>query len=168
MHKLSNRFNYLRAMEALAAIVLPIIFAMDWRRSAIGVHWPLGIAALVSVSYLLLQGSLYWQLKHRALSQSAPLPAYFGTLFKVLKVSNHVLFGVVGLAFAIQIQTAGWSAQLAWPLGIFLFAVLEHINYYHYQLMYDTSGSVRYVLRNRRLRKAALGVDLKRAVVGTR
>ncbi|MFZ6647876.1 hypothetical protein ACO0LO_19280 [Undibacterium sp. TJN25] len=162
MHKLNSRFNYLRGMEALAAVVLPIIFILDWRKSATGVHWPLGLAALLSVSYLLAQGSLYWQLKHSALSASAPLPNYFGRLFNAFKATNLVLFGGVALGFIVQVVSAGWNTQLAWPLGIFLFAVLEHINYYHYQLMYDTSASVRYVLRNRRLRKAALGVDLNR------
>ncbi|MPQ57782.1 hypothetical protein [Duganella sp. FT27W] len=162
MHKLSNRFNYLRGMEALAAIVLPIIFILDWRKSVTGGHWPLGLSALFSVSYLLLQGALYWQLKHRALSASAPLPRYFDRLFSGFKVSNLMLFCAVALGFITQLASAGWNIQLAWPLGIFLFAVLEHINYYHYQLMYDTFASVRYVLRNRRLRKAALGVDLGR------
>jgi len=162
MHKLNNRFNYLRGMEALAAVVLPIVFVLDWRKSATGVHWPLGLAALLSVSYLLVQGALYWQLKHSALSASASLPGYFGRLFNTFKASNLVLFGGVALGFVVQIMDDGWNAQLAWPFGIFLFAVLEHINYYHYQLMYDTSASVRYVLRNRRLRKAALGVDLNR------
>lgn len=162
MHQLKNRFNYLRGMEALAAIVLPLIFILDWRKPATEVHWPLGLAALFSVSYLLVQGALYWQLKHRSLSASAPLPGYFERLFNTFKASNLVLFGAVALGFAVQIVSDGWHTKLAWPLGIFLFAVLEHINYYYYQLMYDTSASVRYVLRNRRLRKAALGVDLSR------
>lgn len=162
MHKLSNRFNYLRGVEAFAAVALPIIFILDWRKSETGVHWPLGLFALLSVSYLLVQGALYWQLKHRALSASAPLPSYFERLFNAFKTSNFVLFGGVALGFTAQVLCEGWSMRLAWPLGIFLFSVLEHINYYHYQLMYDTSASVRYVLRNRRLRRAALGVDLNR------
>lgn len=162
MHKLNNRFNYLRGMEALAAVVLPVVFILDWRRSVTGVHWPLGLSALVSVSYLLVQGALYWQLKHGALSASAPLPGYFYRLFNAFKASNLVLFAAVAIGFAAKVLDDGWDVQLAWPLGIFLFAVLEHINYYHYQLMYDTSASVRYVLRNRRLRRAALGVDLNR------
>lgn len=58
MHKLNNRFNYLRRMEALAAVVLPIVFILDWRRPATDVHWPLGLGALVSVSYLLVQRRL--------------------------------------------------------------------------------------------------------------
>lgn len=149
-------------MEAFAALALPIIFILTWRTDPKPVHWPLGLAALLSVSYLLLQGALYWHLKHSALSASAPLPRYFQRLFDGFKRSNVALFGCVTLGFAVELVRAGWTMQLAWPLGIFLFAVLEHINYYHYQLMYDTSASVRYVLRNRRLRKAALGVDLAR------
>lgn len=162
MHKLSNRFNYLRGMEALAAVLLPIIFVLDWRKSTAGVRWPLGPSALFSVSYLLVQGALYWQLKHRALAASARLPRYFGRLFSGFKAFNLVLFGGIALGFTLQLMRAGWTIQLAWPLGIFIFAVLEHVNYYHYQLMYDTSSSARFVLRNRRLRKAALRVDLGR------
>ena len=52
--------------------------------------------------------------------------------------------------------------DLWWSCGLLTFAVLEHINYYHYQLMYDTRGAFDYVRRNGRLRKAALGLDLRR------
>lgn len=162
MHKLSNRFSYLRRVEAMFAVLLPLIFVVYWRKSITGVHWPLGLSALFAVSYLLLQGALYWQLKHRALLASARLPRYFGRLFSGFKASNLVLFGAIALGFSVQVMRAGWTIQLAWPLGIFLFAVLEHVNYYHYQLMYDTSSSALFLLRNRRLRKAALGVDLGR------
>jgi len=141
MHKLNNRVNYLRRMEALAAVLLPIIFIVYWRKSITGVDWPLGLSALFSVSYLLAQGAIYWQLKHRALLASARLPRYFGRLFNGFKASNLVLFGAIALGFILQLTRTGWIIQLAWPLGIFMFAVLEHINYYHYQLMYDTSSS---------------------------
>jgi hypothetical protein len=72
-----NRFTYLRRMEALAAVALPIVFILDWRKSESGVHWPLWLSALLSVSYLLVQGALYWQLKQKALWASASLPSYF-------------------------------------------------------------------------------------------
>lgn len=163
MHKLSSRFEYLRRMEALAVVALPLLFVWDWRRTPGSVHWPLGIAALVSVSYLLLQGAIYWHLKHRALTLSTSLPPYFARLFSGFAGSNLVLLAVVGLGFAAHIARTGWSVQLAWPLGIYLFAVLEHINYYHYQLMYDTANAWRYLRQNRRLRRAALGTDLQRA-----
>lgn len=152
-------------MEALAAIVVPLIFIWDWGKSPDVVNWPLGIVALLLQSYLLVQGACYWHLKHRALSQSSRLPDFFGRVFAVFKTSNLLLFALVGLAFVVHVHVAGWSVQLAWPLGIFLFAMIEHINYYHYQLMYDTTNAVRFVVRNRRLRRAALGIDLKRATI---
>jgi len=165
MHKLSNRFNYLRGMEALAAIVIPFVFVWDWAKSPAAVNWPLGIAALLLQSYLLVQGACYWHLKHCALSQSSKLPDFFGRLFSVFRASNLLLFALVALAFGGEVHAAGWSVQLAWPLGIFVFAMIEHINYYHYQLMYDTTSAVQFLVRNRRLRRAALGIDLKRATI---
>jgi hypothetical protein len=162
MHTLNSRFNYLRSVELLAVVALPLLFTWDWSKHPGSVHWPLGIAALFSVCYLLLQGGIYWHLKLRALNQSASLPAYFGKLFRAFRLSSLIVLGVVGVWFAIEMASKGWSMQLAWPLGIYLFAVLEHINYYHYQLMYDTGNAVRYVVRNRRLRRAALGTDLQR------
>ncbi len=164
MQKLSKRFNYLRVSEAALAIVLPAAFTAYWRTSAPGLNWPLAIAALLLVSYLLVQGASYWHLKHRAITKAASLPGFFGPLFGLFKKTNVVLLGVFAAALLLQIRSAGWSASLAWPTGLFAFAVLEHINYYHYQLMYDTSRSMRYVTHNRRLRRAALGTDLKRTL----
>ncbi|HEY0063876.1 MAG TPA: hypothetical protein VGC21_17295 [Telluria sp.] len=162
MHILNNRFNYLRGMEALAAFLLPLMFSWHWNKAPDDVDWPLGYAALFAVSFLLVQGALYWHLKQRALTGDAALPPWFGTVFGAFKVVNLLVFGALGVAFGLKIGRAGWNMTLAWPAGIFGFAVLEHINYYYYQLMYDTSNAVRYVLRNRRLRKAALGIDLQR------
>ena len=163
MHKLANRFTYLRNMEFAAAIIVPILFVWDWGKTPDAVHWPLGIAALVCLSYLLLQGVFYWHLKLAALAGSTPLPRYFARLFGAFRLSNLILLGAVSVAFGIEIGWDGWSIQLAWPLGLFLFAALEHINYYDYQLMYDTANAWRYLARNRRLRRAALGLDLRRA-----
>ena len=68
---------------------------------------------------------------------------------------------IAGVAVFIALAD-GASADLWWSCGVLAFAVLEHINYYHYQLMYDTRGAFDYVRRNGRLRKAALGLDLRR------
>lgn len=57
---------------------------------------------------------------------------------------------------------AATAGNLSWSYGLLTFVMAEHINYYHYQLMYDTSAAFAYLRRNGRLRKAALGLDLKR------
>lgn len=55
------------------------------------------------------------------------------------------------------------NADLGWTPALLAGAVLEQINYFHYQLMYDTRAAVAYLLRHRRLRKAALGIDIARS-----
>ena len=42
------------------------------------------------------------------------------------------------------------------------FAGLEHVNYFHVQLMHDTRADWAYLLRHRRLRRAPLADDLRR------
>jgi hypothetical protein len=40
------------------------------------------------------------------------------------------------------------------------FGILEHINYYHTQLMIDNTSDLSYLLRNRKFKKASLAKDL--------
>ncbi len=162
MKHLANRFKGLRGSEAAIAVILPVLVIIHWRTSTAAVDWPFGISALLLVSYLLIQGAIYWHLKHRALTQATRLPSSFGLALGLLKKSNLILFGLFILALLSRAWTSGWNASLAWPQGLFAFAVLEYINYYHYQLVYDRRGSVRYLLHNRRLRRSALGTDLER------
>ncbi len=63
----------------------------------------------------------------------------------------------------MRVKSGAAVSDIGWSGGLLVFAVLEHINYYSYQLMYDTSEAIDGLWRNRRLRKAALAIDLKRA-----
>ena len=60
---------------------------------------------------------------------------------------------------------AGWSRgwEIVWASLLALFAGLEHINYYHRQLMYDNAQDLQWLLRHRRLRRAHLAEDLAAA-----
>ncbi|MFC9970669.1 hypothetical protein ACFVH6_07175 [Spirillospora sp. NPDC127200] len=106
---------------------------------------------------LLAQGAGYWWAKLRQFStRGAALPG--AGAFAVAGPANVALLAG-GLLFI------GWRAIAApgvesWPgLGFGLFAVLEHVNYFHVQLMYDTADDLRY-LRSRGLRRAHLARDL--------
>ncbi|MDO9355976.1 MAG: hypothetical protein Q7T55_19920, partial [Solirubrobacteraceae bacterium] len=140
------------------------VFCWYWSSVPGQVDWTLGIVALGAVSYLLMQGALYWHLKLRALDDGNTLPVWFGKLFRTFKLSNQCVLAAAGAAFGAQIGIHGWRTTYAWPLGLLAFAMLEHINYYHYQLMYDTGNALQYLVRHRRLRRAALGTDLQRAL----
>ena len=73
--------------------------------------------------------------------------------------------GLIPLVFILQMQFYNWNFDynplLYWALAANLFGVLEHINYYHTQLMIDNWADVKYVFRNKKLKQASLAKDLK-------
>ncbi|RJG15279.1 hypothetical protein [Massilia cavernae] len=162
MHTLSIRLMYLRSREALAAILLPAVIVWTWWDRGGDVAWILRIAALALLAYILVQGTLYWHRKLRSLEDQKPLPPYFHAVFRGFKWSNLVAIAAILITLLSTDRTSLSEADLGWTLGLLAGAVLEHINYYHYQLMYDTRASFGHLLRNGRLRKAALGIDLAR------
>ncbi len=159
---LKQRFIYLRNREALAALVLPPLFVMDWLKSGGEIAWGLRIAGVVLLSGILLQGTLYWHLKMRSTEQRSALPGYFHRLFNGFKWVNAGLICAAVVAVLVSLG-ALTRADLIWCACLMGGALLEQINYFHYQLMYDTRNALGYLKRNKRLRRAALGLDLARA-----
>ncbi len=160
MQALQDRMKYLRRGEAIGAIVLPLVCVFKWSRSDEAVAWDLRGAALILVSFILLQGTLYWHLKMRSLDQRQPLPDYFSSLFRSFQVVNMLAIAAMLVAL---LRTGAGHEDMVWASWLMVLVVLEQINYFHYQLMYDARGAFAWVWRNRRLRKAALALDLARA-----
>lgn len=160
MQTLVDRLRYLRSREALAAVVLPAVIIWRWWANGGEVAWGMRIAALSLLVYILLQGTLYWHLKLRAITGGAALPAYFYQLFRGFKWSNFI--AIVCMVVVLGLRSFS-EADMQWSIGLLLGAVLEQINYYHYQLMYDTRAAFDHLRRHGRLRKAALGIDIARA-----
>jgi hypothetical protein len=162
MQTLISRLQYLRGREALAAAVLPTVISWKWWREGGDIAWGMRIAALSLLVYILVQGTLYWHLKLRSMMGQAALPARFSQVFRGFKWSNLAIGGVL-LVVLLLGQNSLSEADMQWSIGLLLAALLEQINYYHYQLMYDTRAAFDYLRRQGRLRKAALGIDIARA-----
>lgn len=162
MQTLSIRLRYLRSREALAAILLPAVIAWRWWDRGGDIAWSMRITALALLAYILVQGTLYWHLKLRSLETQTPLPSYFPTLFRGFKWSNVIAIGALLLVLLLIDKRSVTEADIGWTVGLLAGAILEHINYYHYQLMYDTRSSISHLRRNG-LRKAALGLDMMRS-----
>jgi hypothetical protein len=162
MQTLSSRMRYLRNAEAFCSVALPAIFYFDWHRSGDPIAWAMRGAPLVLVSYILLQGGFYWHLKLRSVVQRKPLPGYFQPLYRCFKYSNLVGVAAIAAFITAMNDATASTADAWWSYGLLALAVLEQINYYYYQLMYDTRAAFSYLRRNGRLRKAALGLDLER------
>lgn len=160
MQSIPARLKYLRNAETFCAVALPALLCYYWQKSVDAVAWELRMAALMLVSYLLLQGAGYWQLKLKAVRRRQPLPTFFQPLYRCFQYSNVGL--IAGVAAWIATHGAATRDDLLWSGGLLTFVIAEQINYFHYQLMYDTSAAFAYLRRNGRLRKAALGLDLKR------
>lgn len=163
MSRLEKRLRYLRSAEAFFVIGLPLVFIFFWTGKEKNIDWSLRIPALMLISYLLLQGAFYWHLKLASVKRRIGLPTFFHNLFHAFKWSNVLALSAFFIFFIFKIKDEAAVSDIAWSGGLFVFAVLEHINYYSHQLMYDTTEIIDSLRRNRRLRKAALAVDLRRA-----
>lgn len=154
-----KRLRYLRNNEALGGTVLWVVLGLWLKRS--GTSWLPSVAAMGAVSFILVQGIIYWHLKLVAVRKKSPsLPGYFRGLFVFFKWANMVV--IVGAACLVFSQL-GAARGVVWrviPCALLALAVLEHINYYGYQLMHDNRRDWRYLWRNRRLRRSPLALDL--------
>ncbi|MFD1542400.1 hypothetical protein [Nonomuraea guangzhouensis] len=106
---------------------------------------------------LLVEGAGYWSAKLRQIAtRNKSLP---GAGAFVIARTGNVAVLAAGLLFIVWAVVTDPGAG-SWPgLGFGLFAVLEQVNYFHVQLMYDTAADLRY-LRSRGLRRAHLARDL--------
>jgi hypothetical protein len=114
---------------------------------------------------ILIQGQYYWKLKlavlkGRIINQKAALK-----FFRVSKSLNIKLFLLIPFVFLLQLYLTDWSFTnikfLGWAILTNVFGILEHINYYHRQLMYDNSYDLNYLKTYKKLKVAGLNKDLK-------
>lgn len=166
MADLAGRLRYLRNAEAMIAFALPAVLVAVWGKAGQPVAWPLRLGGAALVGSLLLQGALYWHLKLAVVAAGSGLPPWFRRLFTGMRRINIAAFAGFAIVLALAAATGAARADLGWSAALLAFAVLEHVNYYHRQLMYDTGGALRSACRRRGLRPAALGVDLRRAQAG--
>lgn len=161
---LLERLRYLRSREALATAVLPALVVWSWWNKGGDVAWGLRGAALALLVWILVQGTLYWHLKLASVEKQAALPSYFHGLFRAFKWSNLAgIGGLLAVLLALPDQNSVSASDLRWSAVLLAGAALEQVNYYHYQLMYDTRAALAHLRCKRRLRKAALGIDMMRS-----
>lgn len=125
------------------------------------IDFPVTVAnaiGFVLFALLLLEGAGYWLAKLRQATTSGPLPGH--RAFRFARIANvPLLLGGIGyLTWAVVTDPGVGTVP---GLGFALFALLEHINYFHTQLMYDNARDLRRLFRQG-LRRAHLARDLER------
>jgi len=114
----------------------------------------LGMASLVAFSYLiliLLQGSVYWFYRYMLIVNKKRVNHKMIELLKFLRQLNMIVL----VAISIVIPTIRSSNKdLMIAIGLFLFGMIEYINYYWYRLSYGKSGFNIRILLNTGLQKS--------------
>lgn len=159
---LHARLSYLRNAEAILALALPGVLAWYWWQSGAPVDWALRMPPTVLVGIMLLQGAQYWHLKLVSMRSRKPLPAYFRSLFLGFRMVDLIALILVTIWLGERAISGAAMTDLAWAVVIQVFAILEFVNYFAFQIMHDTVADFDYLRRHRRLRRAALATDLER------
>lgn len=116
----------------------------------------LGMASLVAFSYLiliLLQGSLYWFYRYILIVNKKRVNHKIIELLKFLRRLNMIVLVVISLVIPI-IRSSNKDFIIG--IGLFLFGMIEYINYYWYRLSYGKSGFNIRILLNTRLQKSSI------------
>ena len=160
--KLINRLRYLRNFEFINIFFLPgcLYFIL----STVGtVHWMYYIVSMFVICFILAQGVLYWHLKLQSVRRDErALPSYSYQIFRLFRWVNVLLLAVYPALFFVDRSSTDidFGASI-WSHLIYIFSILEYVNYYHYQLSHDSMNDIRYLMRHRKIRRSPLWKDMQ-------
>ncbi len=160
--KIIRRLLVLRNLEFFNIFWLPIcLYVALTSRNVL--HWQPYAYGMFLICAILAQGVFYWHLKFQTISKTGTtFPDYFYALFSFFKWADVVLLSIYPmLIFFNQINLVNFQVSV-WSNLLFLFTVLEYINYYHYQLSHDNMNDLRYLFKYRKIRRSPLFMDMQR------
>ena len=116
---------------------------------------------LLLVSLILLQGSLYWWILIKRLSKPNFAIKQTGRIYGLLRQVDLILLAL-GIPL-ILIKFSSWPVSLI-AVAIWLFALIEWINYFHWQLSYSLNPLVLLSkVAKRKLRKSKIAKEIDRS-----
>ena len=151
---------------ATGELVAVLVF---WMNFFLLKRWILTTGALISISFslfvlsfILIQGSVFWWILIKRISDPEFAERYTGKIYRVLKILDLILLGVGTLI--IIFNSSDFSTFII-SLAIWFFAVIEWINYFKWQLSYSLNPAVllKYILQ-RKLRKSKIAKEIEKAV----
>lgn len=167
--RLEKRLSYLYRGESFAIILFVFLsFQLniaypELRLYSLYSFW----VSFFLLEFLLLQGTVYWYAKRKRLKRenTSRTPVHVVRKLKHLEKINIGLIIVSLVMFGIDLFR--WYPSL--PLGglsitgfIYIFAILEYINYFYIQLSYDNISDIKNLLKSKRLKQSSINKDFKR------
>ena len=115
---------------------------------------------LFILSFILIQGSIFWFILIKRISKLGFAAKYTGKIYNKLKLLNLILLFVVFLLIVLNYST--FSIMLI-SLAIWIFAVIEWVNYYKLQLSYSLNPVVllKYIMQ-RKLRRSKIANEIEK------
>jgi len=162
--KIIRRLLYLRNWEFANIFLLPAFLYFTLVRLNIPDWQPFAYSMFV-LCVILAQGTFYWHLKLQSVYKNTlDLPSYFKQTFTTFKWMNVTLLSMYPIFMIANRITPFIPFQVSfWSNALFVFVILEQINYYHYQLSHDNLSDIRFLIKYKRIRRSPLYVDLQRA-----
>jgi len=119
------------------------------------------------LEFLLLQGAIYWysKLKRLKVENSSLTPVWIVRQLKRLKIINILIVFVSIAMFVIdfvQFYSSLPREGLVIAAFIYIFAVLEFINYFYIQLSYDNISDIKYLMKTKKLKQSCISKDFQR------
>lgn len=165
--KVVRRLRILRNLEFLNIFLLPVYLCCTLTSLQVQ-HWQPFAFSVFIICIILIQGVFYWHLKLQSICKNEiTLPPYFQRAFLLFKWTNVSLLLIYPALFFCDQTTSFINFQVSiWSNLLFLFAILEYINYYSYQLSHDNLNDIRYLITHKKFRRSPLYMDMKRNQAG--
>lgn len=117
--------------------------------------------SLLILSFILMQGAVFWCILIKRLSKPKFGEWCIGRIYNVLKKLDIILL-VIGALVIVATYSIAYVMILSFM--IWLFAVIEWINYYKLQLSYDINPTVLFkYIRQRKLKKSRIAKEIDKA-----
>ena len=153
---------------ATGELVAVLVF---WMNFFLLKKWILTTGALISISisfslfvlsFILIQGSVFWWILIKRISNPRFAERYIGKIYRILKILDLILLGVGALIIILNYSEFPTSII---SLAIWFFAVIEWMNYFKLQLSYSLNPAVllKYILQ-RKLWKSKIAKEIEKAV----
>ena len=147
---------------ALGELVAVLVFWMNFflfkkllitAKSLITISFPLFI-----LSFILIQGAVFWCILAKRISKPGFALKYTGKIYSKLKILDVILLFVGVLV--IILNYSGFLTMLI-AFAIWIFAVIEWVNYYKLQLSYSLNPLIllKYIMQ-RKLRKSKIAKEI--------
>jgi hypothetical protein len=119
-------------------------------------------APLFILSFILVQASIFWCILIKRFSNPRFAVGYTGKIYNKLKILDLILLFV---GFLLIILNYSNFSNMLISLAIWIFAVIEWVNYYKLQLSYSINPTIlfRYVLQ-KKLKKSKIAEEIEKSI----